>query len=228
MEEIKKDVSGESSAPAPEAREVETPAEGGDDKDNNFKALRAQIAEKDAEIARLQSLSDSKERSLSEDHEELEKAPEVKKESDSLTVLFSRDKKEATLQWNSEHNVSNEEWSEIQKRVSLKGDETVSEIKRKIDDAYYSIPSVREQREKELFEKGKKEAMRQLSDEEMDTGFGGGDVDLGDGRQVRHNGATKAFAKSFGLSEEDLKNIDTEGNPNQWKEGKEAKRSFFG
>ena len=104
--------------------------------------------------------------------------------------------------------VSSEEWAQIKSKVSLSGDETVSEIQDKIDEMYQNIPAVREKREKALIEKGRKIAMSEFQDEEMDIGGSGGDTDFGDKTETRINAKTKKWAKGLGLSEKEIKEVD--------------------
>ena len=158
------------------------------------------------------------------DEEEIEEDKTSK--NDTLQVIFARDMKEAVHQWNKKNKVSSEEWAQIKSKVSLNGDETVSEIQDKIDEIYQNIPAVREKREKMLIEKGKKIAMSEFQDEEMDIG-GGGDVDFGDKTEIRVNTKTKKWAKGLGLSEKEIKEVDDSEEVNQWKAGKQATRKFF-
>lgn len=216
-----------------DVKEVVIPAEGkpaveagkpeGDDKDKNFASLRKKLEETEKELARVKAEKEKEvDRSLAGDEPEVKKP----KADDTLKVIFERDVKEATRLWNKKTTVSSEEWAQIKSKVQLKGDETQSEIQDKIQEAYESLPGVRQKRDKELIEKGKRLAMSEFSDDELDMG-GGGDVDLGGGGEVRVSKQTKTWATRLGLSEKEIKEVDTESNPNEWSEGKQATRKFF-
>lgn len=221
-------------ANAEDVKEIVTPTEDekvvepsdskGDDKAKNFAELRRKLeateAEK-AELARKLAEKEENNRSLGDD-EEKDKKPDP-----TIKVLFERDLKEATRQWNKANKATAEEWAVIKSKVSLRGDETMSEISDKIDEAYHSLPSVREKREKEIALKARKEAMREFSDDELDSGGAGGDVDLGGGTPTRLNDKTKKWARGLGLTPEEMKDIDEDSDPSDWKIGPSPTRKFF-
>lgn len=233
-EENKEDVTEDSSNSPKEEAPVEGGEAKGNDKDNNLAALRKskQTLEEENEKLRIAlSQKEESDRSLSlgNDDEERkeEKKPVKKDDSDTLGKVFERDMREATYQWNKTNKVSSEEWAKVKSKVQLKGDETVSEIKDKIEEAYQSLPEVRQKRDKELIEKGKKLAMQNFTDEELDNG-GGGDIDFGSGESTpRYNAKTRGFARGLGLSEKDLKEIDQDEDPNEWKNGPNPTRKAF-
>jgi hypothetical protein len=199
---------------------VVEPNKDGDDKDKNIAALRTR---KEA----LEKENDQ----LRKDIEEARKAPKKEEKpdpvkDDTMKVIFDRDTREATRQWTKGNKVTAEEWKSIQEKVSLNGDETISEITDKIDEAYQSLPHVREKREKDLIEKGKKIAMTNFQDDELDIG-GGGDVDLGGGGEANLTGKEKGFLSSFGVSPDEQKKIDKTKNPNSWQPGPSPTRKFF-
>lgn len=203
MDDIEKNDVEEIVNPAEGGEEVENRAPEGDDKDKNFAALRKQLKEREEEIERLKSgTSPEGERSLGEE-----------RKSDPL---FERDLKDATYEWNKNHKISKDDWDSIKSKVSLKGDETRSQILDKIDEAYSNLPSVRQIKEKELIEKGKQEALRQMNDNELDIGSGG-DVDFGGDPAPKINKKTRDFARAMGMKDEDIKKVDMSANPNEWK-----------
>lgn len=233
MDEDKKDVE-ETVTPSEDKESVEDTESKGDDKETNLAKLRQakEKAEKERDdaLAELAKQAKNNERTLGESPEPSEESgKETKKETkkDDLSLVFQRDLKDVTRVWNKKNTVSDEEWEAIRSRVSLKGDETRSEIEEKIDEAYQSLPSVRKKREQELIELGRKQAMGETRDDEMDF-TGGGDTDYGSERKVRVDSRTKNFAKRVGgLTDEDFGNIDPDENPNEWKTGKEPTRKFF-
>jgi hypothetical protein len=213
-----------------------------DDKNNNLANLRKKLKTTEDELAIAKKQLEEKgsdNRTLGNEGEEEEedktkvkdkaKATEKKPaENEALAVVFQRDLKEATRTWNKKNKVTNEEWLDIKKKVALKGDETLSEILEKIDEAHNSLPSVRERREKEIFDKGRKAAMSDIQDDELDMGGSGGDIDLGDGGTERRvTGKTKKFAKAMGLTDKELKEVGEDQNPNEWTPGPQATRKFF-
>jgi hypothetical protein len=227
-EPIVDDVLETPSTPPETGTEVETKPDEGNDKEKNFAELRKRLEEAEAERVELRKKLAEKEnpdRSLS--IETPDETKPSKKDDETLKRIFERDMKEATIQWSQSNKTTAEEWAQIKTKVTLKGDETLSEIKAKIDEAYHSLPTVRERREKELLEKGKRLAMQQFNDEELDMGGGGGDVNLGGDVAPRLNPKTKSWAKGLGLGDKDLKDVDFDSDPNQWSEGQSAKRSFF-
>lgn len=211
----------------PDSKKVEE-EKGGDDKSNNLAALRKKNKELEDENARLKAgegdKKDSSRSLLTEDEEDEEDSKS--KKLDPIKVVFQRDVKEATHQWNKKNKVSSEEWQQIQKKVSLTGEETLSEISDKIDEAYNSLPSVRERRDKELIEKGKKIAMTQFQDEELDS-FGGGDSGNSQGETPKGTAKERKFLSSFGVTPEEQKKIDRSANPNEWTPGPSPVRKFF-
>ncbi len=169
-------------------------------KDKNFAELRKKASTLEKENAEL--------RQKLESNKTIEKDEEKKPEkADPLKVVFERDLKDVAREWNKKNKVTADEWAELKKRVTLKGDETRGEIQDKIDEAYHSLPGTRAKREKELIEKGKRQAMREFNDEELDTGSGG-DVDMGSGNEPRFNSKEKNFLKTFGVTAEEAKQID--------------------
>jgi hypothetical protein len=220
MDPEKKDVQ-EVVAPAKEGETVEVKPTS-DDKDKNFAELRKQLKEKEDEIARLKA---DKEPDRSLETKDAKEEKETKK-VDPLKAVFERDLKEATIQWNTGKNVSNEDWAAIKGKVSLNGDETISEIKAKIDEAYNSLPHVREKREKDLIEKGKREAMQQFQDDELDIG-GGGEADLGGETEPRFTTKEKGWLNAFGVKPEERKAIKRDADTNEWQIGKSPTRKFF-
>lgn len=217
--------------PAEEKEVVET-EDSADDKKANFANLRkkAETLEKENEILRKQITAKSEaERSLAPKKKEVEEEEiEEEKSKDSpLKIIFERDMREAVRQWNKKNKVSSEEWAQIKSKVSLNGDETLSEIQDKIDEIYQNIPAIREKREKALIDKGRKMAMSEFQDEELDIGGGGGDSDFGGQAEVRLNAKSKKWAKGLGLSDKEIKEVDSEADSNQWKVGKSATRKFF-
>lgn len=232
MDKEEIDVKKEVVIPAEEDEVVET-EDSADDKKANFANLRkkAETLEKENEILRKQIDAKAEaDRSLIQKKEEIEKGEieEDEKSKDSpLKIIFERDMKEAVRQWNKKNKVSSEEWVQIKSKISLNGEETLSEIQDKIDEVYQSIPSVREKRDKALIEKGKKLAMSEFQDEELDIGGGGGDSDFGGQAETRLNAKSKTWAKGLGLSDKEIKEVDSEADSNQWKVGKSATRKFF-
>jgi hypothetical protein len=208
---------------------VEAGASEGNDKDKNFAELRKAKEAAEARAAELERQlagngeGQSKQRTLAAPDEG---AGEGKK-SDDASVLFERDMREASYRWSKTNkDVTDQEWQAIQSKVSLKGDETVSEIEDKISEAYEGLPTVREKRDQQLIEKGKKEAMRQFRPDEMD--LSGGDVDLGGGEgQVRHSAKEQAWLRSFGVKPGDAAKIDREADTSGWQEGPQATRKPF-
>lgn len=209
-----------------------------DDKQKNLANLRKKSEALEKENAELKKQLESKgsdNRTLGEEDDDeedkdkgKEKKIEKKSDSDPLEIVFKRDLKEATRTWNKKNKVTDEEWGEVKKRVSLKGDETQSEIFEKIDEAYSNLPSTRKKREKEIFDKGKKAAMSEHTDDELDFGGGGADVDLeGSGGATQLNSKSKKWGKGLGLTDKELKEVDMEEDPNAWKPGKQATRKFF-
>lgn len=226
MPEEKTDVQEVSSTPEEKVEGQEPNTEPSNDKDQNFANLRAEKERLEKELAEARAQSQQNDRSLSVEPEETPSEKPQDNNVDTLKVIFERDAKEATRMWNRKNEVTAEEWQTIKSKVALRGDETQSEIYDKIDEAYHSLPSTREKREKELIEKGKQEAMRQFSDEELDVSTGG-DADYSGTPQPRYNQKTKAWAKGLGLSDEELSKVDTDGDPSAWTEGPQAKRAFF-
>lgn len=219
-------------------KKVELDSDKGDDKTNNFAALRKQRDDALAEIARLKAEKGETDFSLKadddsdaddEDEEDSKKESKDSKEESPLKIIFDRDVKEATRQWSKKNKVSQDEWNKIRSKVSLTGKETVSEIYDKIDEAYQALPSVREKRDKELIEKGKKLAMRQAQDDELDSFSGGDSGSLGDdsGQSTKVTPTEKKFLSSFGVTADEQKKIDKEANPNEWSEGPSPTRKFF-
>lgn len=221
MDENKNGVQGDSPNPPKPAGQVEKPNGSGNDKDKNFAELRKknEDLERENEELRQKLGGNSTERTLVvEDGDE---APKGKKEvaTDATKVIFDRDMKKAVRKWNTKNKVSKEEWATIQNSVHLRGDEDDEEIYEKIDASYNSLPSVKQKREKELIDQGRNEAMRELSDEELDMGVGGGDSTApGAGQaQPRFNQKTRSFVKGLGMSQKELNEVDPNGDPRKEK-----------
>lgn len=217
-------------APPADTKVVETKGTDGDDKIKNFAELRKknEIIEKENEELRkrLAAVGDTGERSLEAKDEDDEKESKPKKVDETLKVIFSRDLKEATREWNRGKTVPAEEWNQIKSKVKLTGDETKSEIMDKIDEAYQSLPTVRAKREKALIEKGRKLAMGEFQDEELDMG-GGGDIDFGGMVEPSFTTKEKSFMDSMGLSPEERKKINKTSTTKDWETGPAPTRKFF-
>jgi hypothetical protein len=204
-------------------------AGGGDDKDNNLAALRKKLAdaekERDEAIRKLTEKGGGAEgdRSLDlpGDTTPPEKKPEAAAatEDDPIKKIFKRDLKEAAIQWNATNKVSVEIWNKIRSKVAFNGDETLSEIKAKLDDAYHSIPEVRVEREKSIREEGKKEAMKDHFDDDLDlpgggSGEGGGSGAQGAGTRVPRE--TRAWGRGLGLTDKEISAVDPDRDPSEW------------
>jgi hypothetical protein len=212
-----------SPAPANSIPVVETAETKSDDKESNIAALRIKKEALEKENNELKTRLSQFDKS--KDSLPLEGTGKVET-PDPLKVIFNRDIKEASLQWNKKNKVTTEEWTAIREKVSLKGDETLTEIQEKIDEVYHALPTVRERREKELIAKGKRLAMNNISDDDMDMS-GGGDVDMDKGNEAPLSTKEKNFLKTFGVTPDEQKKIDTSSNPNAWQEGKSPIRKFF-
>lgn len=215
MEEEKKGVQEASPAPNEPAKDVEPGAEEVDDKDKNFAKLRETNKNLQEENERLKKEARERDNTLDPKDEQDPEDPKDNKEPSAAEIIFGNNRKEAARDWNKKNDVSKEEWEAIQERVVLKGDETQGEIYDKIEEAYNNLPAVRERKEKELVEKGRKEAMREYQDDELDIA-GGGDPDLGGNPAPRVNKKTRTWAKGLGLSEKELKNVDMDKDPSGW------------
>lgn len=225
---------GSSDGTDPEKGTVETPESGQDDKSKNFAEVRKQLKERDDTIARLEAeLEASKgNRTLGKDDEE---DPEDKgdkgkkdKQSDAEKVAFQRDMKDAVREWNKGNKVSDAEWAQIQKEVTFKGDEVRSEILEKIQKAYESLPSYKEAREKALREEGRKEAMKQMHDQDLDIGGGGEGGGFGSGGgPTGLTSKEKRWLSAFGVSGDEQKNINRDADTNEWETGKQPVRKPF-
>jgi len=226
MDENEKDVK-DIVNPTAEEGDVVTPSEEGDDKNKNFAELRKQLEEERREKAELKRQLEGKQEKDNilniEGDEVEEKKP---KADDTLKIIFQRDMKEAVHQWQSTNKVTPEEWAQIKGKVSLKGDETLSEIKSKISEVHQSLPTVRAKRDKELIEKGKRMAMSEFSDDELDIG-GGGDADFGGETETRFTSQEKRFMDSMGVTPEERKKIKKDGTTNEWQVGQSPTRKFF-
>lgn len=199
--------------PADQGVVVENGNQGGDDKDKNFSELRRQLAEKDAEIERLKGGAGD-ERNLAPKGDDDGKGA---KKPDPMVAIFERDQREAVRLWNKQHKVTPEMWAEIKNRVQLNGDETVSEIQDKIDDAYSSLPAVQKEREDRIRNEERQKAMREFSDDDLDLGTGGsGNAGGGDGGAPRFNSKERGILKAFGVTPEEAKNIDRNAETNEW------------
>jgi len=197
--------------PTESEEDVETLKDEGDDKSKNFAELRKQLKEAQEERDRYKALTEKPEESRT-----LADKPKIEKPKEEGDPLFSRDLKDATYEWNKTNKVSNEEWQAIKSKVSLTGEETRSQILDKITEAYQSLPSIRQKREQDLINKAKQEAMRQMSDDELDIG-GGGDVSLGGENTPKIDKKTRMWAKAMGMTDEQIAKVDTNENPNEWK-----------
>ena len=229
--ELEKDVEGESSNPADGDKEVD-PENPESDKDKNFRALERKRKELEEENERLRiQLEEKKESELNLDPEdggkESPEKEEGEKSEDPLAIVFKRDVKEAVRVWAKKTPVSSELWRKIKSKVSLKGDETVSEIQDKIQEAYDSLPEVRQAREAEIAKKAKQEAMNMFQDDELDVGSGG-DSEFESKKPIQVNSKTKSFAKHVGgLSDKEISEVDESEDPSQWKIHKTPTRKFF-
>lgn len=215
---IKKDVEGVV-IPADGAGTVVIPGEGGDDKNKNFAELRKQVAEKDAEIARLTALAGGNGGAVEEAFD-LSELPDDKKGGDAgaLQKVFKRDMKEAILQWTAVNKVTPAQWAIIKKNVRLNGEETLTEIKNAITQAHSNLPDVREAHEKGLIEKGKKIAMEEHFDDEVSIpgGGSGGSGGEGGGAGVRVPKETRDWGRKLGLSDKEIESVDPEGDSNAY------------
>lgn len=216
-EEEKKDVTSESSTDSESDPESKKGEEEGDNKNKNFAELRKKVKELENENVALKKTQEGEvdKRSLSlkeeekdeeEDNKGKTKKPELNT-SEYQKLLFDRDMKRAVKSWSTKNKVSADEWTEVKKLVSLKGDETDLEIEEKIESAYHSLPSVRKKREADIIVKARKEAMKQFKDDELDLG-GGGDVDFNSDTEPRFNSKEKKWLDNFGVKPEDRKKID--------------------
>jgi hypothetical protein len=213
--------------PADETKEVEPKDSEVDDKNKNFAELRKQLEKERQEKADLQRLlEEKKEKDSTLNIEGDEPGEKPKKADDTLKIVFQRDMKEAVHQWQEKTKVSAEEWAQVKAKVSLKGDETISEIKAKISEAYISLPTVRERREKELIEKGKRMAMSEFSDDELDIG-GGGDADFSGDVETHFTARERKFLDSMGVTPEERKKINKNATTNDWQIGQSPTRKFF-
>lgn len=224
MELDKKDVQ-DIVPPAEGQKPVEGGSPEGDDKNKNFAELRKQLeterAEKAALLERLKA-QDEGERALGGDDPDAGKH----KETDVEKVIFERDKRDAVKEWGKTHPVAADVWAQVKTKVSLKGNETRSEILEKIDEAYQSLPTVRTAREKQIADEARRKAMTEFQDDELDMG-GGGDINLGDGAMPRFTQKEKKILDAMGVPAEDRKSIDKDANPNEWKTGTSPTRKFF-
>lgn len=202
MQEQEKDVKGTSSTPDDQPKGTSNPDDGQPkDKDKNFAALRerAEKAEREkAEAeAKLEAVTSNAKPNLTADANL----------TDAQKAVFDRDLRMAIKGWRGKNSVTADEWSSIQKRVVFSGDELPDEIAEKIDAAHAQLPGVRERREKELVEKGRKSAMREFSDEDMDIG-GGGDAGMTGGEpETRFTEKENRWLNTFGVKPDDRKNI---------------------
>jgi hypothetical protein len=224
MELDKKDVQ-EIVSPAEEKKPVEGDNSEGDDKNKNFAELRKQLENERAEKATLlEKLKQQEEgeRNLGGDASDDGKH----KETDVVKVIFERDKRDAVKEWGKTHSVAADVWAQVKTKVSLKGDETRSEIIEKIDEAYQSLPSVRVEREKKIADEARRKAMSEFNDDELDLGSGG-DINLGDGAVPRFTPKEKKILDAMGVTADERKNINKDANPNEWQNGKSPVRKFF-
>lgn len=205
MDDKNKDVPVDPS-PTPKPGEgPSNPEPGQDDKDKNFAELRTKKEQLEKENEDLRKENESLKKPADDSKKDIQ---------DPLKVVFDRDLKEATFQWSEKNKPTADDWAELKKKVTFKGDETLSEIKAKMSEAYETLPSVKQRKEKELIDKGRKQAMREFNDEEMDFG-GGGDVDLGGGSNTSQlNSKEKKFLKNFGVTPEEAKKINKDETPN--------------
>lgn len=218
--------------PNKSAADVEAGKDKVDDKDKNFAALRTKIESLEKENEELKKgkapiEDDKRDLNTGKDDEEDESEDDEDDTPDPIKVVFDRDVREATNLWNKKNKVTADEWKQIKAKVSLTGDETVSEIQDKIDEAYASLPEVRKKRDQELIDKGRKQAMSEHTDEELDMGGGGEGYGESRGSEPVLNPKEKKFLNNFGVSKEDQKGIDKSQNTSSWKTGKSATRKAF-
>ena len=222
-DDVKDESSEEESSPSTDSEEenVDPDSDEENDKDKNFSALRKKNKSLEEENKELKEKNESLEetegdRNLEKDDEDDPEKDKKEKPSDVDKKLFDRDMKKAVRNWNSKNKVSKEEWAKIKDKVSFEGNEDDDQIYEKINDAYSSLPGVREKREKELKEEGKKEAMNEFQDSEMDFG-GGGDIDHGGTNEPRFTQKEKSWLKTFGVTKEEQKKIDKSSTShNDW------------
>lgn len=196
--------------PTEEGEVVETKPEEGDDKSKNFAKLREEKDKLKAENERLRKVAETDESRDLRDQEEQDD------DKDTEKIVFNRDLREATIQWNDANQVSKEDWAQIRKKVTLTGKETLTEIKRKISEAHESIPSVRQAKEDGLREEGRQEILKRHTDLDLDIGGGSDGSDLGEGVGPSFTPKEKAWLKGLGVKPEDQKKIDKNANSNEW------------
>lgn len=203
-----KDVIVDSSSTSEETKVVEAEeSKEINNKDKNFAELRKKAKELEEANKEL--------RAKLEGDRSLEINSKEDKKNDPLRIVFERDLKDITREWNKKNSISSEEWAELKKRVTFNGDETRGEIHDKITEAYEALPTTKVKKEKELIEKGKRLAMKQFQDNELDIGSGG-DVDLGGGGETpRFTAKEQHFLKVFGVSKEEQAKIDKSSNSYQ-------------
>lgn len=209
----------------------------GDDREENFANLRKKLKDEKEKNAILASeneiLKKGGDRSLDlgNDDQDPNKGNKPKKDesSETIKIVFARDMKEAVRQFTKKTKVTNEEWQQIKSKVSLKGDETLSEIADKIEEAHQSLPSVIKKREEAAFNKGRQHAMTDFNDEELDFG-NGGDIDLGNsGSSKGIDSRSAKFAKNMGLTNEEIKKTDLDADTKEWQQGNSpVKKAFLG
>lgn len=189
---------------------VESPVAKLDDKETNLANLRRKNEALEKELATLKGGD----------------AP-AKTGSDPLEIIFTRDLKEASRQFAKQNKVSAEEWATMKEKINFNGDETMSEIMEKIQDTYESIPTVKKRKETELIEKGKKLAMLNIQDHELDFS-GGGNSDAQTGEQTTFNQKERKWLSAFGVSQDDRNKIDKKKTSySEWTEGQSPVRKFF-
>jgi len=215
-EDTKLDVEGQSSASS-KSEEGQVGLEADVDKESNLAKLRNLVRQEREQREALQKkLEEGVSKNETPTEFSLDSEEDKGKGSDFNKVIFQRDMKKAVNRWSKEHKVSKEQWDNVRKSVSLKGDELDDEIYDKIQSAYSSLPEVRETREKELIEKGKKEAMQQFQDSELSFG-GGGDAGYSGQPKKKFSDKEKKMLDVFGVTSEERDNIDKDGNPSDWK-----------
>lgn len=193
-----------------------TDAGGGNDKDKNFAELRKQLDDANKELETLKGGSATK-----QDDGDKDEPTAAEK------VVFDRDHREAVIQFSGKVKLTEEQKKALTEKVALTGKEVPSEIIAKYQEAYEALPEVKAAREKALIDKGRREAMGQFRDDEMDLG-GGGDTDAGADTQPRISNGDAKFAKAMGMSDKAIKAIDLTAETNEWSPGKEPTRKAWG
>lgn len=218
----------DSSTHNPDGSQVEGGNQGGD-KDKNFAELRTAKEKAEADLqaykAKFGELpSEDDDDALSDPADLIDDEPDSKKDGDGAAngqgdkpspdanqVAFKRDVREAATQFTQETKVTKAQWAQIKNSVKLTPEMTVSQIKAAIKNVYEALPDVRQAREASIKEEGKKEAMGQLHDTDMDLPGGGNENGNGGGNsQPRIPRETRAWGKSLGLSDSEMADVSDE------------------